>query len=476
MQNPSTNYHLPTTYPSMPRPLRLPLPLLLTAVVIAVAGFGCTPQESAEVKAASQPFALTVWGVWDNPDDIAPVFAAFHQQLPYVAVEYRKFRYEEYEQAILESAVTGTGPDVIALHNTWMLKYQPRLLAAPAALHLVATQTSGPQYQQKTVRVLQDVPGIQPKDVRQKFVDVVAGDAVVGEKVYGLPLSLDTLALFYNKQLLNAAGISAPPKTWEEFKQQVRQLTAQDTEGNIAQAGAALGTSSNVPRSADILALLMLQNGTKMLSGSGQSATFHLPVGQGDSAFVPGADALRFYTDFASPSKEVYSWSAQQSDALQAFAEGKLAFFLGYAYHIPVLRTQAPQLAFGVSTVPQISATGTKVNFVNYWLYGTMAATKHPNEAWALVQFLGSEEAQKIYSAKAGKPSGLRSLIDAQSQDEKLGAFSSGLLTASSWYHGKNSNAAEAAMKDAIDAVVAGTRDTQAALNVAAERVNQTLR
>jgi len=34
---------------------------------------------------------------------------------------------------------------------------------------------------------------------------------------YASPLSINTLALFYNRDLLNEAGIVLPPVTWEEF-------------------------------------------------------------------------------------------------------------------------------------------------------------------------------------------------------------------------------------------------------------------
>ncbi|TGQ49719.1 extracellular solute-binding protein, partial [Mesorhizobium sp. M1C.F.Ca.ET.212.01.1.1] len=39
---------------------------------------------------------------------------------------------------------------------------------------------------------------------------------------YGMPWILDTKYLFYNKEILEKAGIKAPPKTWEELGEQAK--------------------------------------------------------------------------------------------------------------------------------------------------------------------------------------------------------------------------------------------------------------
>ena len=53
--------------------------------------------------------------------------------------------------------------------------------------------------------------------IRDIFPDVVYSDVVKDNLIYGLPLSIDTLALFYNREHLNSAGIVAPPTTWQEL-------------------------------------------------------------------------------------------------------------------------------------------------------------------------------------------------------------------------------------------------------------------
>jgi ABC-type glycerol-3-phosphate transport system substrate-binding protein len=57
---------------------------------------------------------------------------------------------------------------------------------------------------------------------------------------------MDSMVLYYNKDMFNAAGIVAPPTTWQEFQDDVKKLTLVDATGNIVRSGAAIGTAQNV--------------------------------------------------------------------------------------------------------------------------------------------------------------------------------------------------------------------------------------
>ncbi len=101
---------------------------------------------------------------------------------------------------------------------------------------------------------------------REAFVNVAGTDFIKNHHIYGIPLTVDTMALFYNEDLLANAGIAQPPTTWDEFKKDVERLTRIDEYNNIIQAGAALGTSENIYRAGDILAMLMLQSGCSIVN------------------------------------------------------------------------------------------------------------------------------------------------------------------------------------------------------------------
>ncbi|MDP1709850.1 MAG: extracellular solute-binding protein, partial [Candidatus Komeilibacteria bacterium] len=298
---------------------------------------------------------------------------------------------------------------------------------------------------------------------------------IMDNKIFGLPLGLDTMVLYYNRALLNQNNIPNPPTTWSEFKDTVKSLVLQDRNGDIIQAGVPLGTGRNINRAPDILAVLMLQNGTEMTDLNNTRATFNMvPNTIKDKTINPGRDALTFYTDFASPAKEVYTWNDKMPESLNAFASQKSAFFLGYAYHLPLIRSLSPGLDLGIAKLPQISSASKPVNLANYWIESVTKQSTHPNEAWAFVQFAASADNVKTFLKRAQKPTALRALISEQRLDDTLITWADQILTAQSWYRGKNPQAAEEAFRAMIDQVVKGEYTSEQAINLGVKKINET--
>ncbi len=458
------------------------LAIFLLLAFIITAGPICKGT-SPEVQKAMQPVNLTYWRVFDDQDAFDEIIAAYRALHPNVSVTYRKFRFEEYEQKLLDALAEDRGPDLFSIPNTWVKEYQTKILPMPKTITLPYQRVTG-TIKKETITELKTTPTLSLRALRSDFVDQVAKDVVINhqessstpaeDRIFALPLALDTLALFYNRDILNAAGLPEPPLTWTEFQQQVKKITKVDKQGNIIQSGAALGTGTNVERAADILSLLMIQNGTAMTDDGGNATFANIPPGV-SLPNPPGEDALGFYTDFASPYKEVYAWNANMPGSLEAFTNGLTAFFFGYSYHIPQIRNLAPKLNFSVAKIPQIEG-GQEVNFANYWVETVSRKTENPNEAWDFVQFAAKAENAGKYLAKTKKPTALRSLVAGQSEDLDLSVFVSQILTAKSWYHGLDAPAMENIFIQMVEDVVAGTRTAKEAIQWAQGRVQQTMR
>lgn len=451
----------------------------LLALILVGAGCGGGGTSSQ----ASAPVSLTIWGVYDDAGNYDPVIADYRQLHPNVSINFKFFRPEEYQAALIRALAEGNGPDIFMVHDDWMKQYKNLMLPLPDTLTIGYQQVQG-TIQKTTVSVLRTDATISQKGLKDGFVDTVASDAILPyqpdpakaavNRIYGLPASIDTLALFWNKDLLNAAGIAQAPSNWTDFQAAVTKLTKLDANGNIVQSGAALGTSANVDRSVDILALLMMQNGTQMADANGAATFDKIPAGSGATT-LPGLDATTFYTDFANPTKAVYTWNAKEPDAFDAFASGTTAMFLGYSFDTPLIRVAAPKLNFAISPLPQISG-GLQVNFGNYWLYSVSKDSKSWNYAWDFIEFLTTKDAEASkYLTAANRPPALRSLIASQANSEDLAPFASQVLTAKTWYGGKDIATAESALSDLIDTVLAGTTDPTQALKLAVQKVNQTL-
>lgn len=452
-----------------------PITFFLLLSLLITTGQGCLGG-GGSTGGAVQRIELNYWRVFDGEDAFADIIRAYQAQHPNVRINYRKLRFDEYEEELVRALAEGRGPDIFSVHNTWMREYQDLMQPMPASVTVTRLEERG-TLRKEVVAVQRQKPTITKNQLARAYVDVVAQEVIlpyqaapraeVEERIYGLPLSVDTLALFYNKDLLNAAGIPVAPTTWEQLQNDVTTLTRQSASGDILQSGIALGTTGNVERSSDIITLLMMQNGVRMTDERGR-VTF----AQNSQLAL---DAFTVYTDFASPVKQVYTWNSAFGNSFNAFAQGQTAMFLGYSYHIPLLRTAAPRLNFEVAKAPQISpGSFQEVNFANYWVEAVSKNSQHANWAWDFINFAASEEQVSKYLTKAQKPTALRNLIASQIDDPYVGPFAQQVLTARSWYKGKDIDATEAAINEVANAILAGTDEADKELNLAASKVSQT--
>lgn len=366
---------------------------------------------------------LEFWGIFDSRQDFTKVIDSFQQLESGVKINYKQLSFEDYERELINALAAGTGPDVFMIHHTWLAKHRNKLAPMP-----IVSRKEGYKF-------------MTPIEFQSKFVDVAYKDLVFENKIYALPLYVDTLAIFYNKDMLNNAGIVRPPKNWEEFNRDVELLTRLDNSGNITQSGAAIGTARNINRSTDILAALMIQNGTQMTDSDNSSVTFTRTV----NGQRTGENALQYYTDFANPAKTVYTWNDDQHYSIDAFVEGKAAMMINYSHQIPTLSARYKRLNFGIASLPQFSEIDAK-NYANYLAVATSAQSKNQDVVWRFLSYLTSEEGALAYLTKTSRPSARRDLIELQRNDPMLGVFAVQALSARSWYQADN---------DAIDQIFA---------------------
>lgn len=433
---------------------------------MSLLGAGCTKGPDAAALKASQRTDLKIWSVVDDEDVYSSILTDFRLLHPFANIEYRRFRLEEYEDQLLNAFAEDRGPDIFLIHNTWIGKYLPKIQPMPLSTK-VAFQTVEGTIKKETVYKLVTEPSPSLRQLKTEYPDVVVKDILrpvnisptpekrdIQQRAVALPISIDTLAMYVNKDLLNAAGISTIPESWDTFQTAVKKVVKQNAQGEIVQAGAALGTGSNIERAPDILSILMMQNGAEMSADDGKPIFNQLPRKlEGVRDQPPAYQALTFYTDFANPAKEVYSWNAKQANALEAFIQGKVAFFFGYSYHLPVIKARAPKLNVAIAKLPQIEGNPV-VNFANYWTWAVSKKSKTTDLAWNFLTFMRKPDESKKYLEAAKRPAALRSQLVAQLDAEDVGVFASQVLTAQSWYRGDDPKAADAAFMSMIDAAI----------------------
>lgn len=357
---------------------------LLAAYLILFSGE--EPKRPVQKPPGETTTILEIWGLFDDSDIYDPVIQAFEKARPSIHVRYKKLIWDDYEQTLINALASGRGPDIFMVHNTWLSKHKDKLAPAP----------------EKT-------PYPFLLSTRDAFSE--------GKAIYAYPLFIDNLALFYNKDVFASQGFFEEPKTWSQLGEYIKALTRFSPSGSLIRAGAAFGTSSQrINRATDILLLLMAQNGIEPI----ERKTGKVSWEDDQKKFEAARDALRFYTDFANPSKDVYTWNEAQDYSIDAFWEGKLAMMVNYAYNIETIRQKAPYLNFAITSLPQ---KGSPVTVGNYWGFGVSGISEHKKEAWQFLQFFSQDEHYLPYSKTTGRLGAKKEILESQRSDPLLKPF-----------------------------------------------------
>jgi len=451
-------------------------------VLLITSGFGCTLNPFKKRPLELKPVKLSVWSVYEDSSSLKPLFDKYHELHPTITINYKKFSIDEYEDQLLEAWAEDRGPDIYFLPNNWIAKYKNKITPLPSKIKLPyrETKSSGIGNFQK-VDIIDSVKEIRTtslNDLTQNYPGVVYEDVVKNDgksnKIYGLPLSLDTLGLFYNEDLLRYANISFPPETWTEFNSMIKNISLLNQDNDFEQSGTALGTTNNITNSVDILMLLMFQNGVNLIRPDNR-----INLEDEDTQNL-AIEAINFYNDYSNPIKEVYSWNKDQDQALDAFINGQVAFFFGYPYHLSQIKSRVTN-KFNLKTakIPQIKDTLRPSNFANYWVMTVSHKTKNASPAWGFIDFATRKENVKMYLEKTKKPTALKSLKDAQANNLELKPFADQILTAKSWYRGNSPEKAEEYIIEVIDKIKSGSlklKEIRELLSNTSIKINQTIK
>ncbi|WP_327589927.1 sugar ABC transporter substrate-binding protein [Nonomuraea sp. NBC_00507] len=266
------------------------LPLTLTALT------GCGGAGAADAQAKN---TLTIQDYYDEAHD--PIYHACAKSLG-VDIEINHIPGPGLIPKVLQQSSSRTLPDVLMLDNP-----DGQQIAASGALApLTDYGVSG--------------EGLVPS--------VVKAGTYEG-KLYGLAPAVNTLVIFYNKDLFEAAGITSPPKTWDELRATAKKLTTQDRYGfAMSNINTYEGTWQFLP--------FMWSNG-----GSEEDITT-----------PETAQALQLLVDLqndGSMSKSSVIWS--QDDVIDQFIAGKAAMVVNGPWQIPTLNEQK-DVNWGTFTVP----------------------------------------------------------------------------------------------------------------------------
>lgn len=229
--------------------------------------------------------------------------------------------------------------------------------------------------------------GIRKADYAAEAIDGVR----YGDRYVGVPLSILTLGLYYNKDLFQKAGLDPerPPKDLREFLDCAKKLTRDtDGDGKIDQWGWMLGNSLNP--NAWLWESILVSNGGSFLNKDLTRVAFEEK---------PGLDALQLLLDLAYVQKVA---PPELADPAKAFVAGKLGMTVGGIWMIPAYQNK---VRYGTASLPQF---GTK-RPASWGSLDVYVLPKHTPHALAFAKWMAGPEGQKYY-AKTHLPARLEIL------------------------------------------------------------------
>lgn len=283
---------------------------------------------------------------------------------------------------------------------------------------------------------------------------------------YGIPFLVDPLVLFSNRAILSSDGIARPPATWEALTGLVPNVAILTPTRQITRELIALGTYNNVHDARGILSALFLQtdvpissySSNGILSGNlGKSSS-------GSGGTPPGQAVVGFYAQFADPTKVSYTWNASLPDSQQAFQNGDLALYLGYASEAKYFTAANPNLNFAVTPVPQPATATTKSTYGLVYAFMIPRGAKNSAGAYQAAALLTNSAEQAAAASATGlAPATLNQLATAPSNPVAAVAYAEALY-AKGWLSPAPADT-DSVFSSMITNVVNGNSNLQTALS-----------
>jgi multiple sugar transport system substrate-binding protein len=416
----------PTMAPSRGRSRLLKSALAAASVIgVAVGLAGCAPGGAAPAPEPTNdgPVTLTWWDYY--PDEGAPaqqvteLLEAYQEANPNVTIEREVIAYADLKKSLLQSAGAASLPDIVIINSPDHQQFAELGIAA----NLDERLDEWGQLDQ--------------------YPEGLIASATYEDSVYGLPISANCLAMYYNPAMLDAAGVDVPT-TWAEMEDAAAALTTPE------HYGFAYSAINNQQAVFQFLPALW-QSGADLY----------------DLDSAEAADALDYWAglmDSGSVSKEALNWD--QAAVATEFAQGRAAMMINGPWQFPFLASEAPDLEYEVAPLPEGDDAATVLGGENYMLI------EGPNvdASWELLKFMQQPENAELMNI-AGGSLPTRNDIEPSSDNPALEVFAEALQIARPRAYGASYAEIADQVVIALQSRMTGAATSKDALAAAAETI-----
>jgi multiple sugar transport system substrate-binding protein len=312
----------------------------------------------AACRPAAAGVELEFWGLGREGEVVEQMIPEFERTHPGIHIRTQQIPWTAAHEKLLTAYVGNGTPDVAQLGNTWV----PEFVALDALQALDSAVARSSVHQ------------------NDYFAGVWSTNVLDGT-LYGVPWYVDTRLLFYRRDLLARAGYPTPPVTWAGWLAAMQALKARDGPD---QYPAYIPTNEWPPP-----VILALQAGSPILKDGARYGAFT------DAAF---RRAFHFYLDFYARGLAPKLGISEVGNIYQEFGRGTYAMWITGPWNIGEFRRRLPpaqQHSWATAPMPGPTGAASGVSLAGGSSLVLFRASRHPAEAWQLIEFL-SQPAQQL--------------------------------------------------------------------------------
>ena len=280
------------------------------------------------------------------------MFAGFEEACPNITIDYQPVA-GDYPQAMLANFSAASPPDVFYVDSAVAPEWIEEGFLLPLDDYIADS-------------------GFDTGEFYEGYLEAFRGP---DGAIYGLPKDASTLALFYNADMLEAAGVE-PPTTWEELEAAADTLTEGDVTGLCLSPGL------------DRALAFIHQNGGSLYNDDFTEATIDTPEVR---------EAVEFYLGLfesgvaGDPAGLGSGWCGE------ALGQEKVAMVFEGNWLVPFMEGTYADVNYALAEMPAGAEQATLAFTVSYSIGADSA---NPDAAWSLLSYLTGPEGMETWTSQ----------------------------------------------------------------------------
>lgn len=326
------------------------------------------PTDTSAETATVEKKDIVIWYYWENETHqqlLDGIIQDFNGSQGNITVSAKYVPFADFKKQLSIGATASELPDIVIIDNPDHAAYA-------------------------SMGIFADITG---KIDTSQYYDGPLASCTLDGKLYGIPFGSNCLALFYNEDMLKAAGCEVPT-TWDELADVAKKTTTDKVSG---------------------FAFSSLQNeeGTfNFLPWMWSAGTTSYEINN-----AAGIKALTFIGNLVkegSMIKEAINWT--QGDTMNQFISGNLAMMINGTWQVPTMREQVPDLNWNVAMIPKDSVDASGLGGENFAIINN----KNSDAALEFIKYVTEPEKVKSYIDGFGYIASRKDVAETQYEGDEV--------------------------------------------------------